>query len=91
MVAALILRSTEPVIKAKYFTVQCTGEYQDRCVLPSSMQQAQEATYTHLTRMHTCRCYGFQAVYRISFVDFFFYLALAVGSKFTVVRDVVMI
>lgn len=33
-----------------------------------------------------CRCQGFQAVYRISFVDFFFFLALALGSKLSVVR-----
>lgn len=59
VLAALILRSTEPVINAEYFTVRCTGEYKDRC-------------------------YGFQAVYRLSFVDFFFFLALALGSKFSV-------
>lgn len=59
VLAALILRSTEPVINAEYFTVRCTGEYKDRC-------------------------YGFQAVYRLSFVDFFFFLALAIGSKFSV-------
>ena len=59
VVLALILRTTEPVINADYFTMKCTGEYKDRC-------------------------YGYQAVYRISFVDFFFYLALALGSKCSV-------
>ncbi|TFJ86617.1 hypothetical protein NSK_002271 [Nannochloropsis salina CCMP1776] len=59
VVAALILRTTEPAINADYFTVRCTGEFKDRC-------------------------YGFQAVYRLSFVDFFFFLALALGSKFVV-------
>jgi hypothetical protein len=34
------------------------------------------------------RCNGYQAVYRVSFVDFFFFLALALGSKFSVVRCV---
>jgi hypothetical protein len=32
------------------------------------------------------RCFGYQAVYRVSFVDFFFFLAIALGSKFYVVR-----
>ena len=36
------------------------------------------------------RCNGFQAVYRISFVDFFFFLALALGSKLSVVRFFVL-
>lgn len=30
---------------------------------------------------------GYQAVYRLSFVDFFFFLAIALGSKFHVVRQ----
>lgn len=38
----------------------------------------------HCTGEYKDRCYGFQAVYRLSFVDFFFFLALAVGSKFAV-------
>lgn len=37
-------------------------------------------------RFRLGRCNGYQAVYRISFVDFFFFLAIAIGSKFHVVR-----